>query len=77
MSATTCPHGDHPACCIECLETTPPKPKPQERADSWPWRSKLTTRCPKCSGHIEQGEPIVHTTYDRWVHAECVPAVTS
>lgn len=75
MATDLCPHGEHPAVCMECLEGPPP-----ERARSRPGgmdcrgQGYITAQyegfCPVCEEDVLIGEKIVD--FDgRWGHLAC------
>lgn len=75
-TVTSCSHGmPTPAACVECMEdgNIPPRPRVREVADSPVIPARHAAGCDVCGERIEQGDDIVHTNLDRWVHSTCVP----
>lgn len=71
----TCPHGDHPACCLDCLDGPPPpsaRPAPRTRsAGSGYVIAEFDGWCPACDDEVLPGEKIVEHEPGRWGHLSC------
>lgn len=70
----TCPHGfDRPSQCIDCMDDDGlgAAPTPPEQRDGHAIYARSDGDCGVCNLPIHAGERIVHTTRDRWVHADC------
>lgn len=72
---TMCPHGDHPACCVECIEGTPPErpnpPSDQPHPISRAFPAGYSGQCPACNLAIHEGQPIRHMSDATYRHEAC------
>lgn len=73
-SGDTCPHGDHPMACLECLETTPVKPATATKLKAdVAMDAQYEGRCANRFDHpIEIGDRIYLIEGLGWVCDRCV-----
>lgn len=70
----TCPHGDHPACCVDCLEGPPPEQpnRPEQlEAETGPFPARFAGHCSGCNLAIHEGQTIRRMTNGEYRHGRC------
>lgn len=73
--ADRCLHGmPTPASCFDCMEAgnLDPAPRPDPERAVASTTARYPGRCDACTRDIEEGDVIVHTTRERWIHKECI-----
>ena len=79
MSAATCPHGyPSPLLCLDCIEDQGVGAPPRESESMVAvFPARFAGQCPECDLPIVEGERIVKTTRDRYLHSRCCVGVLS
>lgn len=74
-TTTVCRHGDHPACCLECLNGMPDErpnaPAARPRPSSNPFFAQWSGHCQGCNLAIHAGQAVVRMTDETYQHAGC------